>query len=186
MEDNLEEYKVLKLHLWLQNMVPCYWKTGIPKTPQLEEKKHIWDFIMGRISESRQEKTKNWKNNRNVIKIMVSENSHPKPCWDQKSLISRFRSGSWYQHWAFCTKSLKVKFKLLSSVPCLYPGEVNKLAIRHCFCLPAHPINDNLRGMNNVEADASGMLREFQLIPQIATLLWQVPLQKDPTSISAK
>ena len=78
------------------------------------------------------------------------------------------------------------KFKLLSSVPCLYPGEVNKLAIRGCFCLPAHPINDNLWGVNNVQADASGMLREFQLIPQKATLLWQVPLQKDPESISAK
>lgn len=78
------------------------------------------------------------------------------------------------------------KFKFLSSVPCLYPEEVNKLAIKGCFCLPAHPINDNLRGMNNVQADTSGMLREFQLIPQIATLLWQVPLQKDPASISAK
>ena len=63
------------------------------------------------------------------------------------------------------------KFKLLSSLPSLHPGEVNKLAIRGCFCLPAHPINDNLLGMNNVQADASGMLRELRLIPQKPTLL---------------
>ena len=40
MEDNLEEYEASKSHLLLRNTVPCYWKTSIPKTPQLEERKH--------------------------------------------------------------------------------------------------------------------------------------------------
>lgn len=46
-------------------------------------------------------------------------------------------------------------------------------------------MNDNLLGMNNAQADARRMLREFQLIPQTPTLR-RVPLQKAPAFISAK
>lgn len=116
---------------------------------------------------------------KNVIKITGLENSLPNAYWNRSRLISLFRSGSQdHPPLGFLPQIPQSKSRHHSLLPPLHPGEVNKLAIRGCFCLPAHPINDNLLGMNNVQADARRRLREFQLIPQKPTLLWQVPLQK--------
>lgn len=123
---------------------------------------------------------------KNEIKIMGLSKLSSQPLL-RPEVINLFKSRSpYHQSLGFLPQISQSKLRHLSPLPSLHPGEENKLAIRSCFCLLAHPINDNLLGVNDVQADASRMLREFQLTPQKPTLLWQVPLQKAPAFIWAK
>lgn len=180
MEENIEEHEVSEVtsptgKKWLL-------ATGKPASPKHTNWKitntNLRDFVMGEdLSEEMKEKpralkrrkvNKNYRFQKTLFLTLVETSS---------CLIYLDRGHGTILHRPFCSKSFKIN-----------PGTTacsHKLATRACFCLPAHPINDNLLGMDTVQADARRMLTELQLIPQKPTLLWWVPLQK-ATFISAK
>lgn len=180
MEENIKEHEVSEVtsptgKKWLL-------ATGKPVSPKHTNWKitntNLGDFVMGEDlweemkknpELKRRKVNKNYRFRKTLFLTLVETSS---------CLICLDRGHGTILHWPFYSKSFKINPST--------SAYSHKLAIRACFCLPVHPINDNLLGMNTVQADARRMLRELQLIPQKPTLLWPVPLQKAPAFISAK